>query len=70
MPVIVAPAHYDEWLDPGNGAVERLDRLLAPDESIAMTARNEGAALIEPVDDGSAPSTKASATDTGQGSLL
>jgi putative SOS response-associated peptidase YedK len=80
MPVILAPAHYAEWLDPGNDAVERLDRLLAPDESIAMTARpvgrlvnnarNEGAALIEPVDGAPAPSTKAPSTDSGQGSLL
>jgi putative SOS response-associated peptidase YedK len=58
MPVIVPRAAHAEWLDPGNEAVERLDRLLVPYDAAALTARavsrrvndarNEGADLIDP----------------------
>ena len=61
MPVIVQRGSYDEWLDPGNADVDRLDRLLAPDPALAVTARpvsrlvnnvrNQGPSLIEPVDE-------------------
>ena len=59
MPLIIpAPAHA-EWLDPRNEDVERLDRLLRregageliarPVSRAVSNARNEGAALIEPL---------------------
>jgi putative SOS response-associated peptidase YedK len=61
MPVILSPETYAEWLDPGNRDVERLDRLLAPNPAIELSARpvrklvnnarNQGPALIEPVVD-------------------
>jgi putative SOS response-associated peptidase YedK len=64
MPVILSPETYAEWLDPGNRDVERLDRLLAPNPAIDLSAqpvrklvnnaRNQGPALIEPVVDESA----------------
>jgi len=56
MPVIVARADYDEWLDPRNEAVERLDRLLVPCAIEGLgaravdrrvnDARNQGADLL------------------------
>jgi putative SOS response-associated peptidase YedK len=59
MPVILPPATYDEWLDPGNEVVEDLDRLLVPCDPAALraypvsrrvnNARNQGADLIEAV---------------------
>jgi putative SOS response-associated peptidase YedK len=61
MPLILPASAYAEWLDPRNEDVERLDRLLRPEgagELIARpvgravsNARNEGAALIEPIDE-------------------
>jgi len=59
MPVIVAPADHDEWLDPRNEAVDRLDRLLAPCgapglQAVAVgrrvnDARNQGPDLVAPL---------------------
>lgn len=59
MPVIVPPARYSEWLDPGNTATTRLADLLVPCELPGLSARpvsrrvndarNQGAALVEPV---------------------
>jgi putative SOS response-associated peptidase YedK len=59
MPVIVPPARYAEWLDPGNAATARLAGLLGPCElpglgarpvsRLVNDARNQGAALVEPV---------------------
>lgn len=56
MPVIVGRADYDEWLDPRNEAVERLDRLLVPCAIEGLgaravdrrvnDARNQGADLL------------------------
>jgi putative SOS response-associated peptidase YedK len=50
---------YAEWLDPRNEDVERLDRLLGPEGAgelmarpvsrAVSNARNEGAALIAPL---------------------
>lgn len=64
MPVIVPVAAQVEWLDPANGDVERLDRLLAPYDAGALSARpvsrrvnnarNEGAGLLDPVSDAGA----------------
>ena len=58
MPVVLPQAAHGEWLDPDNGAVERLDRLLVPYDSSALrarpvsrrvnNARNDDAGLIEP----------------------
>ncbi len=63
MPVIVPADAYDEWLDPDNGATERLQRLLVPCEDLGLRAvavsrrvndaRNQGPALIEPIGIGS-----------------
>lgn len=59
MPVIVPAAAYEEWLDPANAAVERLDRLLAPWQGGGLRARpvsrrvndarNQGPDLLEPL---------------------
>jgi putative SOS response-associated peptidase YedK len=59
MPVIVPPARYSEWLDPGNTATARFADLLVPCELPGLAARpvsrrvndarNQGAALVEPV---------------------
>jgi len=59
MPVIVPPARYAEWLDPGTTDTARLAALLAPCELPGLgarpvsrrvnDARNQGAALVEPV---------------------
>ena len=59
MPVIIPPAAYAEWLDPGNRDVTRLDRLLGPDGAgemvahavsrLVSNARNQGPRLIEQV---------------------
>ena len=59
MPVIVPPARYAEWLDPGSTDTARLAALLAPCELPGLwarpvsrrvnDARNQGAALVEPV---------------------
>jgi putative SOS response-associated peptidase YedK len=81
MPVIIAPDAYSQWLDPRNADVERLDRLMAPDPQLRMTARpvsrrvnnarNEGPALIESVGQEREPGAKGEpgGTDTGQGAL-
>jgi putative SOS response-associated peptidase YedK len=39
MPVIVPPAAHGEWLDPRNGDVGRLDRLLVPYDGRDVAAR-------------------------------
>jgi putative SOS response-associated peptidase YedK len=59
MPVILAPADYDVWLDPAVQEVERLQPLLRPFSPGAMTAypvstvvnnpKNEVAQCVEPV---------------------
>jgi putative SOS response-associated peptidase YedK len=59
MPLIVPQSAYAEWLDPRNEDVDSLDRLLGPEgagELVARpvsravsNARNEGAALIAPL---------------------
>jgi len=59
MPVIVAPAAYETWLDPGNVTGHGLDELLRPypeDEMRAVpvstrvnSVRNDDAALLDPV---------------------
>ena len=59
MPVIIPPAAYVEWLDPGNHDVTGLDRLLGPDGAgemvahavsrLVSNARNQGPRLIEQV---------------------
>jgi len=57
MPVILPAQAHEEWLDPANESVDRLDRLLVPSaatlEARAVSrrvndARNEGAELLEP----------------------
>jgi putative SOS response-associated peptidase YedK len=75
MPVIVPPGAYAEWLDPGNGDADRLDRLLTPAASLQLAARpvsrlvnnarNQGPSLIERVDD--EPIAAAPDTPTGPG---
>ncbi len=59
MPVIVPAAAYDEWLDPRNVEVDRLDRLLVPWSAGGLVARpvgrrvndarHQGPELIEPL---------------------
>jgi putative SOS response-associated peptidase YedK len=59
MPVIVPASAYAEWLDPRNGDVERLDRLLVPWAGGGLEARavgrrvndarNQGPDLVEPL---------------------
>lgn len=59
MPVIVPLVAHDEWLDPANDAVERLDRLIAPWSGGGLRAqpvsrrvndaRNQGRELVEPL---------------------
>jgi putative SOS response-associated peptidase YedK len=80
MPVILPPASYAEWLDPANTDVDRLDRLLAPNAAVALTARpvgkqvnnarNEGPSLIEPVAVETGGEPPATDVTPGQGSLL
>jgi putative SOS response-associated peptidase YedK len=60
MPVIVPPEQYPEWLDPGNKDIETLKAFISPYDPERMTAypvskavsnaRNEGAALVEPLE--------------------
>lgn len=78
MPVILPPGAYAEWLDPGNANVDRLERLFAPDPSLALAARpvgrlvnnarNQGPALIEPFAAEDEPAAPPAAPE--QGSLL
>jgi putative SOS response-associated peptidase YedK len=59
MPVIVPASVHAEWLDPRNGDVERLDRLLVPWAGGGLEARavgrrvndarNQGPDLVEPL---------------------
>jgi putative SOS response-associated peptidase YedK len=59
MPVILPASAYSEWLDPRNGDVERLDRLLVPWAGGGLEARavgrrvndarNQGPDLVEPL---------------------
>lgn len=61
MPAFLAPAHWNEWLDPTNHHTAELVSLLGPsDESLLVfdrvstavnTVRNKGAELIEPLAD-------------------
>ncbi|HEX7374099.1 MAG TPA: SOS response-associated peptidase [Steroidobacteraceae bacterium] len=80
MPVIVPPGNFAEWLDPANTDVDRLDRLLPPNASIALAARpvgkqvnnarNEGPSLIQPVAVEAVVEPPAPAAAPEQGSLL
>jgi putative SOS response-associated peptidase YedK len=59
MPVILAPTASDQWLDPENEDIERLQTLLVPAparefEAYEITTRvnkvrNEGPELVEPI---------------------
>jgi putative SOS response-associated peptidase YedK len=58
MPVIVPPGDHAQWLDPGNAATARLERLLAPCDPGLMAvpvsrrvndARNQGPELVEAI---------------------
>ncbi len=81
MPVILPTGAYDEWLDPANPDVERLDRLLRPDAALQVTARpvsrlvnnarNQGPGLIEPVavEPGAAGQDDPTESGDGQGTL-
>ncbi len=61
MPVVLAPSHWEHWLDPTVDDVEDLSRLLAPAPDGLLTVhpvstlvsdvRNEGPQLIDPVED-------------------
>ncbi|MEZ5372123.1 MAG: SOS response-associated peptidase [Microthrixaceae bacterium] len=60
MPVMLAPEHWDAWLDPDNADIDTLGQLLVPAPPRLIThhpvstevnnARNQGAHLIEAVD--------------------
>ena len=60
MPVMLAPDHWDAWLDPGNADTDALGQLLVPAPARLIThhrvsvegnnARNQGPHLIDPVD--------------------
>jgi len=60
MPVLLPPSAWQEWLDPSNGDVAQLQRLLvpAPDDLLAVrkistevnNVRNKGAELIERIE--------------------
>lgn len=60
MPVILPRRAWDEWLDPGNRAVERLEGLLVPAPPTLLVmhpvstevnnARNEGSHLVDEID--------------------
>lgn len=61
MPVILAPQHFQEWLDPGNQNTVSLQRLLVPCDISQMVAdpvrpvRGDGPDILRPVailDDG------------------
>jgi len=55
MPVILPPAHQEEWLDPRNGNLTNLQRLLLPFDPARMEAyevgpvRGDGEHLIQPI---------------------
>ncbi len=51
MPVIVAPADYERWLDPGVQSAETVRSLLRPYPSGAMTARPVGPRVNSPTHD-------------------
>jgi putative SOS response-associated peptidase YedK len=65
MPVLLPPARWQEWLDPANNDLERLQQLLvpAPDNLLTMhkvstevnNVRNKGAELVEPATDDDGP---------------
>jgi putative SOS response-associated peptidase YedK len=60
MPVMLPATVWQEWLDPGNNDLDKLQRLLipAPDNLLTMhkvstevnNVRNKGAELVEPID--------------------
>jgi putative SOS response-associated peptidase YedK len=69
MPLIVPPDAYAEWLDRRNQDVDRLERLLQPEAAgsllarpvsrLVSNARNDGAQLIDPWQEGqSTPSLR------------
>jgi putative SOS response-associated peptidase YedK len=59
MPVVLPPKAWDQWLDPENDDINRLQKLLVPAPAREFGAyeittrvnnvRNDGPALIEPV---------------------
>ena len=59
MPVVLPPDTWDEWLDPGNQDVTRLQKLLVPAptkefeayeiSTLVNNVRHEGPELIEPI---------------------
>jgi putative SOS response-associated peptidase YedK len=59
MPVVLPPAAWDEWLDPTNEDVSRLQKLLIPApakdfetyeiSTRVNNVRNDGPELVEPV---------------------
>ena len=61
MPVMLPPAVWQEWLDPANNDLDRLQRLLvpAPDNLLTMhkvstdvnNVRNKGGDLVAPIDE-------------------
>jgi putative SOS response-associated peptidase YedK len=66
MPVIVPPEHYARWLEaPGDEVVDLFEPANAPDLHVhpvstrVNAVRNDDAALIEPIDEPSAPATPA-----------
>lgn len=60
MPAILEPSQYDAWIDPNNGDIEDLRRMLKPYPADEMTAyrvrplvnnvKNDGPELIEPAE--------------------
>jgi putative SOS response-associated peptidase YedK len=60
MPVVIAPGHWAEWLDPRAGGADGLREAMLPAASAGLTARpvstavnsvgNNGPGLIEPVE--------------------
>jgi putative SOS response-associated peptidase YedK len=62
MPVVLPPDTWDEWLDPGNQDVTRLQKLLVPAptkefeayeiSTLVNNVRHEGPELIEPIKHG------------------
>jgi putative SOS response-associated peptidase YedK len=62
MPVVLPPDAWDEWLDPENQDVTRLQKLLVPApakefeayeiSTLVNNVRHEGPELIEPIRQG------------------
>ena len=54
MPVIVDPADYDRWLDPGSGDPDALSPLMRPHAAEALEARAVGSAVNNAQNEGPA----------------